>query len=45
MTKRVISIVVPVFEEAESLGALYRGIVSAINEVNDFARTDDRPHR
>jgi polyisoprenyl-phosphate glycosyltransferase len=36
MTKRIISIVVPVFEEAESLSALHRGIASAMNEVGDF---------
>ncbi len=36
MTKRIISIVVPVFEEAESLRALHRSVVSAMKEVSDF---------
>jgi dolichol-phosphate mannosyltransferase len=36
MTKRIISIVVPVFEEAESLPALHGGIAAAMQEVADF---------
>lgn len=36
MTKRVISIVVPVFEEAESVPALYQGIVEAMKQASDL---------
>jgi dolichol-phosphate mannosyltransferase len=36
MSKRIISIVVPVFEEAENLPVLYRGVAAAMREVDDL---------
>ena len=36
MTKRIISIVVPVYDEAESLAVLYRAVEAAMREVDDL---------